>query len=682
MKKIFSLLILPILILQAETFNVSTTEEFRTALSDAAQNGEDDTIILADGTYKTTDDGEGTFEYLDNEVYDLTIKGSSAKNVILDGNEEDRIFRHTSIDKANLYLEKLTFKNGGYENSTDLKGGGFLVVNAAVTINDCIFTNNQAYIGGGFAMGDTSNNLNITNTVFENNVAGSGGGGSFCNYEYYSNDYKTIIKDSKFSNNISFGGGGGFTSKYVTIKNSIFYKNKAVHGHGGGFFTEYAEVSDCNFTENSAHETVEPYDYREGGGFYAYQNGSVNNSIFIKNTAGSKGGGFLVRGYLQIVNSSLIGNTLLSTLTTAAGAGLNGGIGIVSNCIIKDNHTYGIGGGLFFNGIVTNSIIASNYAKLRGGGLNSQGGNNLYVANTIFIHNNSSIALYGGTVENPNIIKNSIFVDINDSIIEASFGEPIVNIKNNYINFDKVSSDLQVISSDNNNSTILGFVDQVNEDYHLTASSDLIDAGTNDFADKFIVDGVNYLDYDYDENNRSVGASMDIGMYEYSTTKPTIKNFTFSSDPKTLQEISFTVDYTLASGREIDEVLFDYANDGIFTTETKHIFTKAKTYRVTVKVLDKSGEFSLRTIDVLITALPYEEMDDTQRLLEATNPLYYDDIVSIIEQEKEDAIVDAIVEAKPFLVNEGQQYVIDNLTEFGLVNKEDQKTSVVVIPMW
>ena len=43
--------------LQAATFNVSTTLGLREALILAAGNGEADTIVLADGTYATTDDG-------------------------------------------------------------------------------------------------------------------------------------------------------------------------------------------------------------------------------------------------------------------------------------------------------------------------------------------------------------------------------------------------------------------------------------------------------------------------------------------------------------------------------------------------------------------------------------------------------------------------------------------------
>jgi len=82
MKK--SLILLSIatsLTLFAQTFNVSDTEGLRAALSDASGNGEHDTIILADGIYATTDDGLGTFKYIDDEVYSLTLRGSSRDNV-------------------------------------------------------------------------------------------------------------------------------------------------------------------------------------------------------------------------------------------------------------------------------------------------------------------------------------------------------------------------------------------------------------------------------------------------------------------------------------------------------------------------------------------------------------------------------------------------------------------------
>lgn len=84
---LIAICLLPNIVL-AQTFNVSTTAQLRTALENATVNGEDDVIILEAGTYKTTDDGLGTFKFSDTEAHNLTIKakdGLTANDVILDG---------------------------------------------------------------------------------------------------------------------------------------------------------------------------------------------------------------------------------------------------------------------------------------------------------------------------------------------------------------------------------------------------------------------------------------------------------------------------------------------------------------------------------------------------------------------------------------------------------------------
>ena len=66
----------------AQDFYVTTAAELQTALDTADNNGQDDVIYLAAGTY------QGTFEYLPQDAQDLTIQGedgTTAQNVILDG---------------------------------------------------------------------------------------------------------------------------------------------------------------------------------------------------------------------------------------------------------------------------------------------------------------------------------------------------------------------------------------------------------------------------------------------------------------------------------------------------------------------------------------------------------------------------------------------------------------------
>jgi predicted outer membrane repeat protein len=298
--------------LQAQTFNVSTTDELRKALSNAAGNGEDDTIILADGVYKTTDDGGGTFEYLDNEVYNLTLKGTSRENVKLDGDTQDRIFRHSSIAGSNLYLEKLTFENGktsGNGQTTGI-GGAILADKAALSIVDCNFSNNQATSGGGFYM-KTSTYLDINNTVFENNKAigdynsNSGYGGGFYagSIGYPTINNSSFINNSASGNSQSSGGGFYHSGEPLTIKNSLFYKN-ASH-YGGGFYGSLKDVEDCNFTENSATYLDNNNDYEGAGGGFSGGSGdssitSITNSIFEKNQAGSEGGGLYMSGNSRV----------------------------------------------------------------------------------------------------------------------------------------------------------------------------------------------------------------------------------------------------------------------------------------------------------------------------------------------------------------------------------------------
>ena len=130
--------------LQAATFNVSTTEELRQALLDAAISMQADTIVLADGTYATTDDGGGTFKFIADESYGLTIQGSSPDNVVLSGDNTDGVLLFNvknSIQR--IYLTNISIINGKSSS------GGGIFSYEALDIENCIISGNTAGLGGG-----------------------------------------------------------------------------------------------------------------------------------------------------------------------------------------------------------------------------------------------------------------------------------------------------------------------------------------------------------------------------------------------------------------------------------------------------------------------------------------------------------------------------------------------------
>ena len=101
----------------AATFKVTNTTEFRKALKKASGNGQDDTIILNAGVYKTTDDGLGTFVFSDFELYDLTVKakdGLTSNDVILDGGNADAVikFKNPQGITHTVTLERVSIING------------------------------------------------------------------------------------------------------------------------------------------------------------------------------------------------------------------------------------------------------------------------------------------------------------------------------------------------------------------------------------------------------------------------------------------------------------------------------------------------------------------------------------------------------------------------------------------
>ncbi|MCP3428125.1 hypothetical protein [Opacimonas viscosa] len=528
MKKfIISMLAISILALSqtsfSATFNVANTPEFRDALKSAATNGENDTIILADGIYKTTDDGEGTFIYLSQETNTLTLQGSIADNVIISGDNTHRVFHHylnsAGVMSNALTIKKISFVDGFTD--TNSYGAGVFTAHDVVVIG-CIFKNNDAQVG-----------LKVMGNV-------------------------TSITDSQFLDN---KGGGVLTySSLVTVSNSMFINNSSIYSTGA-------------ISQN------------KGGG--------------VK--------GLFIEGTLFKDNSSIYSN--------------GGAISAMAPTTIK------------------NSIFTGNSAP-RGGAIASQ---SITVLNSIFHSNTKTLQVYSNAY-----VVNSIFDgDVTYSI--GGSGDALIRIYNSF--FNPLSLDLVAFEENNIFTGVnLGFVDAENGNFHLTDSSDLINAGTVN------IDDIDFPKEDLDGKYRISGAAIDIGPYEYPSTTPTISSFSFIGDTQEQSELVFNAEYDLADGRNLQAIEYDFGNG--FVTEDNFTFNTSGVYSVMVKITDNTGEFSTSALDVTISELPWTEMTFEQRLVKAIPPEYYEDIQQGIILERSEASVS------------GRLYVQDNPSEFSLVSIE------------
>ena len=224
----------------AAEFHVRTSAEFQTALNDSANNGEDDTIYLAAGTY------EGNFSCRPQDGKSLVIKGESettAEDIILDGGGTGSVLRLQGSIVGSVKVEGLAIQNG----KTSSHGGGIYL---------------QTWE-------DAELSMEIWNSIIRYNQAGKRGGG--------------IKADSH----------GGNSRIDLLIVNTLIYGNQA-NWSGGGIDVTASEVGDNNVTRATIINStisdnvadVEDAGYEKGGGIrvYAYQGNGAVASLDLYNT--------------------------------------------------------------------------------------------------------------------------------------------------------------------------------------------------------------------------------------------------------------------------------------------------------------------------------------------------------------------------------------------------------------
>ena len=248
----------------------------------------------------------------------VTIDASNlSAHVTIDGNQQTRILE---VRSGISTIQGLTFTGGNVEDrpSTDNFGGAISLNNfASLTLNDCFFSENSAFIGGAISsVGDSS--LSLNRCSFSGNSAGFGGAIS------NARNASLSLNNCSLSSNLAWSEGGG------------------IHNRSGFFNLTSLSLENCSLSQNFS---------RTGGGIFSEGNSNISllNCTLFSNSSNIDGGGILnsveegETSTLSLTHCTLVGNA--AGVSPSAGENNAGGgvavVGPVSlslrNCILAAN---------------------------------------------------------------------------------------------------------------------------------------------------------------------------------------------------------------------------------------------------------------------------------------------------------------------------------------------------------
>ncbi len=283
-----------------------------------------DVIILSEGIYTGTDNRDLIFF---NKAVTVRSQDPNDPNVvqatIIDCNgsegDEHRGFIFNQGETSDYVLDGLTISNGYHssggaiqcinssptikncrliQNTTTGFGGGIYLENSSSIISNCHIVSNVALSLDGSGLASFNSDIEISNSIINNNhgmsVLGRGGG-------LYIETSQLTISDSQINGNSS-GFGGGF---YLFDDSDVLIDHCEVSGnlvtsHGGGVYCQDSDVD----VINSTFHLNEASGF--GGSIRCFTNGFANvlNSIFWENNANDGNNFALVEGANLTANYS------------------------------------------------------------------------------------------------------------------------------------------------------------------------------------------------------------------------------------------------------------------------------------------------------------------------------------------------------------------------------------------
>ncbi len=536
---------------QAAVFNVSTAQQLQSALTVAAANGADDTIYLTNGYYI------GNFNFNSTERFELTVRaaeGVSREGVTIDPDGVGRGLAISGTSITNITVRGITFlRNCGSTSIGGLRIGGG--ANCVILVEDCRFISPTSSSGIGLELA-AGLNATVRRCTAVGWYAPSGGAAS-TGISISGVTGAVTVQDSTIATNgWSNGGVNGLT---ISGGSMVLVNGSTFQGNAGGVFCSNpgsVTLSGNTFTGNRGSLAPGTYNWGGFGAAYCASSGSVmlSSNIFVGNSSSyggqNQGGGALCSG----TTVTLTGNTFINNSAqgpdyyvengSGGGANVSGTLVRLTGNTFAGNSASLHGGGVLCSGVVT---LSGNTFKLNtaptGGGLYAEC-STVQLLNNLFV-NNSQTAL---SSKGGGVWVRAAAVDIINNTITANTAagsgggvafqvdglSEVLHVYNNILWGNTANAnggDVHLIGTglrkefvNNNASELTGvwdlftgnldlapaFADPVNADYHLTAASPCVNAGTNGAPELPATD--------LDGDPRIAGGTVDMGAYEFSNT--------------------------------------------------------------------------------------------------------------------------------------------------------------------
>ena len=410
----------------------------------------------------------------------LIIDGSTAVSLTVSGDNKYRVFEIGS--GTTVTMTDMTIMAGKAVSGTscpDACGAGILN-GGQLGLDRMIFSNNEAYLGGGlynragaaltavlseFSVNtanngagiyhESSDKLLVERSVFSGNDGSNFGGGIFILAGTI-----TIDRDHFEDNTANWGGGIFLSGGTMDADQSTFTTNTVKIGGGAFYSADRVKLSGSSMTGNAANW---------GGAIYNGSSGRMDSSdnSLTSNTAIAGGGGVYVatNGVMTMTQAVLMhnsatdggaidnwGTTRVNVSTIYSNTATNGGgvyIGTTgwmegTNVTIEDNSAGISGGGLYNWGKLTldRNTVNSNRASTAGGvggGIYVLPSGQLTMTNSTV---SSNSALWGGGVTN-NGLSRIINSTLGDNL--ATYGGGLRNDSTGQLYFsNSIIADSQV----------------------------------------------------------------------------------------------------------------------------------------------------------------------------------------------------------------------------------------------